>query len=162
MKKTGRSPGGALARPNPLSGPAPSDAALHRRCDQVMSLQQLALSRAIQASVCHGRGLEIPTTLWRRESRSGHERKLERLDPDGCMVRTRSEPHQQENGHESTGWAAGTAAPATDTGGSFLLWKMCLLDRGLLMGARLRVIAELVGDENRSKSSVIRYQFRIK
>jgi hypothetical protein len=111
MEKTGRSPGGALARSNPLSGPAPSHAALHRRCDQVMSPQQLAPSRVVQDSVSYGRDLEIPTTLWRRESRTGHELELERLDPDGCMVRTRSNPHQQENGHTSARSAAGTAVP---------------------------------------------------
>ena len=112
MKRTGRSLGGALDRANPLSGPAPSDAALRRRCDQAMSQQQLAPSWVVQDSVSHGRDLEIPTTLWRPESRSGHELELERLDPDGCMVRTRSKPHQQENGHGSARWAAGTAAPA--------------------------------------------------
>ena len=110
--KTGWSPGGALDRANPLSGSTPSDAALRRRCDQVMSQQQLAPSRADQASVSHGRDLEIPTTLWRPESRSGHELELERLDPDGCMVRTRSKTYHQENGHTSARWAAGTAAPA--------------------------------------------------
>jgi hypothetical protein len=107
-----RSPGNALARSKSLSGPAPSDAALHRRCDQVMSQPQLAPLRAVQTSVPHGRGLEIPTTLWRRDSRSGHELRLERPDPDGCVVRTRSEPHQQENGHGSARRAAGTADPA--------------------------------------------------
>jgi hypothetical protein len=134
MKKRGRSPVDALARSNPLSGPAPFDVVLHRRCDQVMSPPQLAPSRAVQTSVSHGRDLEIPTTLWRRVSRSGHELKLERLDPDGCVVRTRSKPYQQEIG--SARWAAGTTVSCSDQGGSFLLWKMCLLDRSLLMGAR--------------------------
>ena len=136
MKRTGWSPGGALARSNPLSGSTPSDAALCRRCDQVTSQQQLAPRRAAQASVYHGRDLEIPTTLWRRESRSGHELELECLDPDGCMVRTRSDANLQENGHGSARWAAGTAFPATDSGGSSLLCSVCLLDTGLLMGAR--------------------------
>lgn len=76
-----------------------------------MSPQQLAPSRVVQDSVSYGRDLEIPTTLWRRESRTGHELELERLDPDGCMVRTRSNPHQQENGHTSARSAAGTAVP---------------------------------------------------
>lgn len=135
MNRPGRSPGDALARSNPLSGPAPSDAALHRRCDQVMSPPQLAPSRVVQDSVSHGRDLEIPTTLWRRESRSGHELKLERLDPDGCMVRTRSKPHKQETGHGSARWAAGTAAPAV-TREDHSSWGRCVYLTGAFLWVR--------------------------
>ena len=84
-----REPGGELAQTKPLSGPAPASAAIHRRCDQVMSLQELAPSWVAQHSVSYGHDLEIPTVFWGRDSRLGHELRLACLDPDGCLVRTR-------------------------------------------------------------------------
>lgn len=130
-----REPGKELAQTKPLSGPASAIAAIHRRCDQVINHQELAPSRVAQHSVSHGHDLEIPTVFWGRDSRLGHELRLDRLDPDGCSVRTRSVTNLQEPGHATARTAAGTASPATEKGGHLLICKVRRLDRGLLMGA---------------------------
>jgi hypothetical protein len=75
-----------------LSGTVSAFSVHQRRCDQVMSQQALAPFRVVHHFVSHGHDLEIPTTLWVRDSRTGHELRLDRLDPDGCVVRSFSKP----------------------------------------------------------------------
>ena len=125
----------ALGSTRTLSGTASASSIFRRRCDQVMSQKALAPSPVVHHFVFHGHDLEIPTTLWERDSRTGHELRLDRLDPDGCVVRTRSKSIRRETGHISARRVAGTAFPAETRGGFLLLCKVCLLDRGLLMGA---------------------------
>jgi hypothetical protein len=72
----------------------------------------LAPIRVVQTFVSHGHDLEIPTTLWKRGSRLGHELELDSLDPDGRVARTLSEPHQQDIGHRSARRMAAPAFPA--------------------------------------------------
>jgi hypothetical protein len=54
--------------------------------------------------------------LWRRDSRLGHELRLDRLDPDGCVARTRSKPTREEIGLTSGPKTGGTATPEATRG----------------------------------------------
>jgi hypothetical protein len=135
MQRPQREPAEELDKANPLSGPAPVNAAFHRRCDQDTSQRKLAPSPAAQLSVHLGRVLEIPTAFWGRHSRPGHEPRLHCLDPDGCSVRTRSVTTTRKPRLAATRKTAGTAIPAVTTSDNRRNCKVRQLDRSLLMGA---------------------------
>jgi hypothetical protein len=138
----------ALGSTKALSGTVSAFSAHQRRCDQVMSQQSLAPSLVVQHFVFHGHGLEIPTTLWERDSRTGHELRLDCLDPDGCVVRTQSKSSSRETGHISARWAAGTAFPA-ETRGGFSSPAWCVYLTGAFLWVRFKYHAR-VGEEVRS------------
>ncbi len=133
----GRETTEALESSKALSGTAPANPVFERRCDQVMNHKALAPSSGAKDSVSHGHDLEIPMALWRRDSRLGHELRLDRLDPDGCVARTRSKPTCEEIGLTSRSRTGGTATPEETRGvfsssatsvyltGTFLWVRLC-------------------------------------
>jgi hypothetical protein len=129
----------ALAQTETLSGTAPATSILHKRSDQVMSHQALEPIWVAQHFVSHGHDLEIPMALWGRDSRLGHELRLARLDPDGCVVRNRSATNRKGLGLDSSRRVE-TVAPAQTRGG-FSSCAQCVYLTGAFLWVRLCALA---------------------
>jgi len=123
-----------LGKTRCLSGPVPAVAAIHSRCNQVMSPKWLAPSRVAPHPVFNGHGLEIPTVLWSVTHAKGTSPGSIALIPMGGRCGLDPNPNDESKGMNRREGQRVRHHPAANRGGSLLMCKVCRLDRGLLMG----------------------------
>lgn len=87
-----------------LSGPVPAVAAIHSRCNQVMSSKWLAPSRVAPHPVFNGHDLEIPTVLWGVTHAKGTSLGSIALIPMGGRCGADPNPKHESKGLRRSEW----------------------------------------------------------